>query len=71
MERHRRYLILAMLGALVISILYFLDILAGMWAIATLIFLFPLLSFSLFFSFMGKPKEKRAIDITRRRRYVT
>ncbi len=70
MERHRRYLLAAILVAFGILVLHLLGILKGMWTVTTLIFIFPFLSFSLFFSFMEKPKEKRAVDITRRR-YIT
>ena len=70
MERHRRYLMAAMLVALVISTFYIFGLLKGIWTLILLIFVFPFLSFSLLFSFMEKPEEKRAIDITRRR-YTT
>jgi len=62
--------VLAAVGACIISVLYFVHLLEGIWTLTLLLFIFPYLSFSLLFSFMKKPEEKKAVDVIRKR-YTT
>ncbi len=70
MKRHRRQLVAALMLALAILAFYFAGIMQWIVAVVLLIVLFPFLSFSLFFSLIEEPREKKAVD-TIRRRYTT